>query len=388
MNDSTKMTGMKGRITRLSIQGFRSLAHVDSLELPQMALLIGANGAGKSNFIKFIEMLGWMLKGKQLQGYIERSGWADNLLYMGAKKTDKIRASVTIETPKGLNEYEFVMGHLPAANTLMLIEERYRYSNSAKGTMANWYEMDSGTKEAQLPLAIKEAPTASARTTAKTVTHLLRQCSAYQFHDTSPNAPIKQPWMVSDHARLLSHGGNLAPVLLNFYNENPRAYNTIVERIQRVLPAFDDFVLEPTGPEGRQTVALRWRGKYGDKTFGADSTSDGSLRLFCLVTLLSSPEDRLPDVIFLDEPELGLHPFAIQLVAAMMRSVSTYRQIIASTQSVTLANEFEWYNLVVVDQNQGASTFRRLKEEEVSAWLEDYRAGDLWEKNLLGGTPE
>lgn len=388
MNDSSKKTGMKGRITRLSIQGFRSLAHVDSLELPQMALLIGTNGAGKSNLIKFVEMLGVMLKGKKLQQYVDFEGGADNLLFMGAKRTNQISASLCIETSKGLNEYEFVLGYVPANNSLFFIEERYRYTDPKKGGEAPWIRLDSGAKEAQLPLALNDAKTESARTTARTVTHLLRQCTAYQFHDTATDSGFYHDWPTTEHARLRSDGGNLAPVLLNFYNENPRVYNTIVERIQRVLPAFDDFVLEPTGPEGKQSVALRWRGKYGDKTFDADSTSDGSLRLFCLVTLLSSPEDRLPDVIFLDEPELGLHPFAIQLVAAMMRSVSTYRQIIASTQSVTLANEFEWHNLVVVDQEKGASTFRRLKEEEVSAWLEDYRAGDLWEKNLLGGTPE
>lgn len=376
--------GMKGRIERLSIAGFRSLAKIDNLELPQMALLIGANGAGKSNFIRFVEMLGAMLKGQKLQDFILRQGGADNLLFMGAKQTQHIRAEVRIATPKGWNDYRFSLTHLPVGDTLILVDEAYRFSDASKTGEAPWQDLHSGTREAQLPLATKDAQSEKAKTTAKTVTHLLRQCVTYQFHDTSANAHIKQAWDETDNARLRSDGANVAAVLLRLYNSNAPIYQTIVERIQRVLPAFDDFVLEPAFGK----IALRWRGKFSDKTFGADSTSDGSLRLFCLVTLLSLPGDMLPDVLFLDEPELGLHPFAIQLVAAMMRSVSATRQVIASTQSVTLANEFSWQNIVVVDQIDGASRFRRLEEKEVAAWMDDYHMGDLWEKNLLGGTPE
>jgi predicted ATPase len=304
---------------------------------------------------------------------------------MGAKQTPHIRATIRMATRKGWNDYRFALTYLPANDSLIFVDEAYRYSNntSRKGE-ARWIELSSGTREAQLPLAAKEAATETDKMTARTVTHLLRQCVTYQFHDTSPTANIKKPWEETDNARLRSDGANLAAVLLSLLNNDFRSYKTIVQRIQRVLPTFDDFVLEPSFGK----VLLRWRSKIGDKSFGPDSTSDGSLRLFCLVTLLSLPDEMLPDVVFLDEPELGLHPFAIQLVAALMRSLSAQRQVIASTQSVTLVNEFSWQNLVVADQVDGAARFRRLAESEVATWLELYQLGEAWEKNILGGTPE
>lgn len=375
---------MQGRVTRVSIEGFRNLAKIENLELPQMALLIGANGAGKSNFIRFFEMLGWMLKGQNFQEFVQRQGGADNLLFMGAKETRHIRAAIRLETLKGWNDYRFALSHLPADDSLIFVEEAYRYSDKSRHGEAPWIALPSGTREGQLPSAIKEATTSKASTTARTVTHLLRQCVTYQFHDTSPTANIKKAWDITDNARLRSDGANLAPVLLNLFDNDARAYRRIVQRIQRVLPGFLDFVLEPSFGK----VLLRWRSRDGEKTFGPDSTSDGSLRLFCLVTLLSLPDEMLPDVLFLDEPELGLHPFAIQLVAALMRSLSATRQIIASTQSVTLVNEFSWENLIVADQADGTAHFRRLDEQGVAAWLELYQIGEMWEKNILGGTPE
>lgn len=374
---------IQGRVTHVSIEGFRNLAKIVNLELPQMALLIGANGVGKSNFIRFFEMLGWMLKGQNFQEFVLRQGGADNLLFMGARETQHIRATIRLETDAGWNDYRFALTHLPADDTLIFVDEAYRYSNKNRNSEADWIALSSGTRESQLPTAVKEAATVKAKTTARSVTHLLRQCVTYQFHDTSATANIKKAWDQTDNARLRSDGANLAPVLLSLLDNDSRCYQRIVLRIQRVLPNFLDFVLEPSFGK----VLLRWRGKQGDKTFGPDSTSDGSLRLFCLVTLLGLPDDMLPDVLFLDEPELGLHPFAIQLVAAMMRSLSATRQIVASTQSVTLVNEFSCEDLIVADQVEGAAHFRRLNEQDLAAWLGLYQVGEMWERNILGGTP-
>ena len=84
---------------------------------------------------------------------------------------------------------------------------------------------------------------------------------------------------------------------------------------------------------------------------------------------------------------MGLHPYALHLLAGMMRTASGKTQIIASTQSVTLANQFSWEDLIIVDRVNDASQFRRLSEQEVTAWLDEFAIGELWEKNVIGGTP-
>ncbi len=126
-------------------------------------------------------------------------------------------------------------------------------------------------------------------------------------------------------------------------------------------------------------------GGRSDAYFNAHALSDGTLRFICLATLLLQPE--LPSTILLDEPELGLHPYAIAVLADLLRSAATRTQVIVSTQSVTLVNQFDPEDMLMVDRAEGASVFRRLSHEEIDTWLDDYSLGELWEKNVLGGRP-
>jgi predicted ATPase len=89
----------------------------------------------------------------------------------------------------------------------------------------------------------------------------------------------------------------------------------------------------------------------------------------------------------LDEPELGLHPAAIAQLAALIHQVAPQVQIIAATQSPTFANHFGWQDFIIADRHEDASRFRRLTEDEVSAWMDGYAMGEIWEKNLIGGRP-
>jgi predicted ATPase len=189
---------------------------------------------------------------------------------------------------------------------------------------------------------------------------------------------------MDDNRFLRADGGNLAAFLLNLRETARTHYDEIVRTVQRVLPSFHDFVLEPH--RSARTVILNWRRRGGDVLFGPHQLSDGSLRFIALCALLLQP--RLPSLILLDEPELGLHPYALELLAGLIRSISPKCQVIFSTQSVTLANQFDAEDMVVVDDTADASVFRRLRSADLKIWLDEYRVGDLWAKNLIGGTPE
>lgn len=362
------------RIRSVSIEGFRSLKNIENLELPQLTVLIGANGAGKSTLIHFFEMLSWMLKSKNLQEFVLRHGGGDDQFFMGARKTPRIRAELCLDTEKGQNDYRFDLIHLSAGDTVMVMNEAYRYSNNDISTKADWTQIDAVSRESSL-LEQKDK-------TAKTIVALLRQCSTYQFHDTSMNAAIHNRWDVTESFRLRSDGGNLAALLLDLRNTEGKRYELIVRQICRVLPAFKDFVLE----EEAGKVLLRWVGRQSDKVFGSHLTSDGSLRLFCLLTLLNLPPDRLPDVMFFDEPELGLHPHAITLVAEMFKRLSMKRQIFIATQSPYLVDCFELENIIVASANNGETVLRNLPREQYQEWLDDeYLLSDIWLKQAVGG---
>ena len=376
-NGATKKKArLQGRIQRVSIEGFRSLEKIENLELPRLTVLIGANGAGKSNFIRFFEMLSWMLRGQNLQEFILRQGGGDDQLYLGARKTPRVSAEIRIETNLGNNDYRFTLAHLSTGDTLIFEKEAYRYSARNIPTEAGWIELPAPGKEAAISEAVAN------NHTAQVVVSLLKRCTTYHFHDTSAHAYIKQPWDLEDSSWLRSDGANLAPVLLRLKDQDINRYKVIVRQINRVLPTFADFELQPAYGK----VMLRWRGQHSDKTFGPHLTSDGSLRLFCLLTLLNLSSEMLPDVMFFDEPELGLHPHAITLVSEMLKKLSNTRQVFIATQSPYMVDCFELENVIVATTKDGATSLRNLPSERYQEWLDDdYLLSDLWLKDVVGG---
>ncbi len=370
------------RITSIRIQGFRSLKDVEIDNMPAAVLLIGANGAGKSNFIRFFEMLSWMVKTRNLVEFVERHGGADSQLYRGNRVTPRMEASISLETERGTNDYNFSLTH-GSPDRFFFSAERFRFSRFDLGGEAPWNELESGHREAAIIDAAQGGFDTVNQTTARVIVNLLRNCSNYQFHDTSGNSNMKKSWDVGDNLRLRSDAGNLAAVLLRLERNDISRFDLICRHIGRVLTVFDRFVIE----EAYGRVQLRWKAKDSDRTYGAHLTSDGSLRFFALVTLLNLPSEMMPEVILLDEPELGLHPAAITLVGSMVREVTQQRQVIVATQSPLLADCFDLEEIVVLNLDGDETRFNRLDPRQYASWLEDYAPGELWQRNLFGGRP-
>lgn len=373
------------RISRIEIQGFRSLQNVLIENLPEVAVLIGANGSGKSNLIRFFEMLSWMLKSRQLARFVGRHGGGSDQLFGGSEITPGMRADLRIETDQGSNEYRFDLEYAQP-DRLIFTKEAFRFSRRDWPTEAPWQFLRVGAPECEI-VEVAHAPGEADFnvTTARTIVHLLRDCAHYQFHNTSATSSLRRKWDVHDNAYLRSDGGNLAAVLHRLREEDLRRYEYICRQIARVLPVFGSFDIE----EEYGKVLLRWRAADTGQTIGAHLTSDGSLRFFALATLLNLPPEALPAVMLLDEPELGLHPSAVDLVARMIRALGTDRQVIAATQSPLLVDAFELDNVIVVETDGSKSLLKILPVGDAAweEWLEEYSIGQLWEKNLLGGRP-
>ena len=292
-------------------------------------------------------------------------------------------AELTIRTESGRNDYKFRLAHAHP-DRLIFTEEAFRYSSDDWISEADWQYLPSPGTEAKLVEAAQTPDEFSVHpVTARVVVTLLRRCSVFQFHDTSDTSNFKVRWEVQDNNYLRSDGGNLAAVLLRLEREDLHRYETICRHIGRVLPTFDRFDIE----ESFGKALLRWKAKWTDKPFGAHITSDGSLRFFALVTLLNLPPQMLPDVLLLDEPELGLHPSAIGLIGDMIKSLSTERQVIVATQSPLLVDTFDLDEITVLELKEGRTEARRFEEDSFSKWLEEYSTGEMWQKNLLGGHP-
>jgi len=363
---------MAAPLQRIVIRGFKSIREC-SLDLRQLTLLIGGNGSGKSNFVQVFGLLHEVVS-QRLQAFALREGGPESLLHFGQKTTEH----VAIDLVFGPNAYRLILA--PTQGDSLFVKEELCYYWGPGQSRP--YTEPLGTAHAESQLQ-----TEAFRQPGKVASYVLDSISSwrvYHFHDTSPASKVKQLCDIGDNAVLRKDAGNLAAFLLRLRDTALPQYTQIVSTIRKVAPFFLDFQLrEVPGSPGK--TRLEWQEKGADSYFSGHSFSDGTLRFICLATLLLQP--NLPATILLDEPELGLHPYAIHVLAGLLRAASHRTQVIVSTQSVTLVNQFEPADILVVERSGGASTFRYMSEPEVSEWLNDYGLGDLWEKNVLGGRP-
>jgi predicted ATPase len=352
------------QLSRIVLKGFKSIATCD-LELSKLNVLIGANGAGKSNFIGFFRMVQQLLD-LNLQVFVSREGSPDALLYFGRKTTEQLEFQLYF----GHNGY-FATLEPTQDNRLMFARESFWWN------MGGEREIGKGHFET---LALSGTGT----NIDSYVVPVMKQWRVYHFHDTSDSAYVKQLHGINDNAYLRPDARNLAAFLYLLRDSYPTSYQKIVKTIRLVAPFFGDFYLRPS-PQNKEVIELEWFERGQDIPFKAHMLSDGTLRFMCLATVFLQPEELQPETILVDEPELGLHPYAITVLASLIRTAS--KQIIISTQSVELLNEFDAADIIVVDRLEGRSSLRRLNEQELEGWLEDYSLGELWKKNVLGGRP-
>lgn len=355
------------KLNRIILKGFKSIKEVD-LELTNLNVLIGANGVGKSNFISFFRLLNSMIE-NNLSSYVTKNGGANNFFHFGVKNTPNIFGDLYF----GDNRYNVIFSSTTENNLFFEYESAMfhtRYDNWSKAFIL------SGHDKTKL-LENKEE-------ISKYVKKSIENWVVYHFHDTSSTSLIKKHCNINDNKRLRFDASNLAAYLYLLKEKFEDNYKTIVETIKLIAPYFEDFQLRPN-PLNEELISLEWKEINSDEFFNANQLSDGTLRFICLVTVLLQP--NLPDTIIIDEPELGLHPYAINVLASLIRKVSCQKQIIISTQSVPLISEFSIEDIITIDRTNKETEFNRYSYDELKEWLEEYSLGELWEKNILKGRP-
>ncbi|WP_282837715.1 AAA family ATPase [Microbacterium flavum] len=364
---------MTAPLASIQIGGFRS---IDSLKLEltsTVTLLIGANGAGKSNLVDAFELLGYTVD-RRLSDHVLRNGGFSQLLHRSPG--GGVAEWVTMEAwgawnGSYRNGYRMQLSAGPD-DTALLSETTYTHNER----YTEPYDHHLGfSRESRL------AEGAASHPANRYLLDVLSGCRVFHFDDTSATAPPLRRSDVADHETLHGDGRNLASVLLDMKTNHVQEYERVVRSVRNVAPFFDDFALRPEGDH----ILLRWRERGIDEVFSGSALSSGTLRFTCLAALLQQP--RPPATIVLDEPELGLHPAAIHQLADLMRNIGQGRRIVAATQSVTLLGQFSLDEVAVVSKERGSTTIARPDRSELEAWLADFSVGELWEMNLLGGRP-
>lgn len=364
-------------VKSLTVTGYKSIRELRNFQLTNLNVLIGANGAGKSNFISLFRLLNEMYE-QQLQVYVQTQGGPDALLHFGRQNTSKLHAEFYFSDSAHL--FDGDMGYL--FDLIPTNDNRLVFGNE----ISRFLGISPDGSDAMLGRGHDESKLKSATDPhSPDVRQSITNWRVYHFHDTGEKSKVKQKHLVNDNLRLKTDAANLAAYLRMLHEKHLEHYQRIVDTIRLVTPFFGDFI-HRTGEI--EHIELEWtqRGKP-DTPFKALHLSDGTLRFICLATLLLQPIYLLPDTILIDEPELGLHPYAIAVLSDIFKQISEQRQLIVSTQSVELVNELSPEDIIVVDQENDVSTFKRFTQEELVGWLEQYSMGELWKSNVLGGRP-
>lgn len=364
------------KLTRVRVSGFRSLKDVE-LELTPVTVLIGPNGAGKSNLLWALEMVR-MLAFESLQLFVGERGGASYLMHYGPRQSPVMNIELEFTTEQGENSYQARLGY-GADESLIFLGERAGFRKP--GGNWRWTELGAGHRETRL------RELADTDVTAKTVLWLLRKVNFYHFHDTSRTSVLRTASYADLSGDYLRSDGSNLPIFLLGLRESADdsdkvAYNRIQYLVQRVAP----FIKELRPTEDPRRVRLEWVDDKGE-AFGPAHLSDGTLRAIALIAALAQPNSRFPLLSCVDEPELGLHPLSLGLVCELIASVSTRRQAIVATQSPVVLDHFEPKDIVVAERQDGATAFRRLSNEALESWLEDYSLSEVYEKNVFGGLP-
>jgi len=360
-------------IEKLTIEGFKSIKELTDFPLKPLNIMIGGNGCGKSNLVSFFRMIRNMMK-RNLQVYIPKNGGIEAHLFMGSKVTERIIGKIFFEKYR----YEFKL-EPTTNNRLIIIDERFDSIKPDRVRDALPAFSAGGFEETKLVEAIHEGP---GDDIPSEIYPTIMNWGLYHFHDTSDTAKIKRPCAINHNERLDEDGGNLAAFLYPLYQKYDASYRKIRDVVRLAAPFFDDFHLRPLINNPEQ-IQLEWKQKHWEQPLLASQLSDGTLRFICLVTALL--QLRSSSTIIIDEPELGLHPYAISVLANLIKQASSETQIIVATQSSTLLEYFDPGDIIVIDREQECSIFKRLEPDQLKEWLEEYTLGELWQKNIFGG---
>jgi predicted ATPase len=378
-------TKIDGALSHIKLSGFKSIKSAD-VEFNNLNVLIGANGCGKSNFISFLQMMSCYLRNVDgLSEFVGMNGGANSLMYFGTNTTQTIEAELTFSTKEGKKIYGVEFGAAIGDN-LFFKDERISFEQKGQSTaLTPAIPLGSGRQVSRL-LQISEGNTEYSKyiETIRSIRNTMKSWCFYQFHNTSKDSSIRGAKYKEDSSYLRSDGGNLAAFLFMLQDRFPDEFIKIITIVKQIAPYINKIILEEDryGPY----IRLKWSEKmHGSYSLDASQMSDGTLRAFALVTLLMQP--KKPPVICIDEPELGLHPEAILILADLIKIASEESQVIISTQSPKLVDCFEPEDIIVVDKDSSGTRFTRLDYEKYKVWFDEYSISEIWDTNIFGGRP-
>ena len=368
------------------------------LALEPLNVLIGPNASGKSNLIEALSLLA--AAPRDLQAPIREGGGVRDWLWKGTVETPTATVDATVEYPLSEVAVRYRLSFTETVNRFELRDEAIeseRPPSSHERQPCFYYRYQEGSPVLQGQDRMRQDLPREDVKPDQSILSQIRDPSSYmelwymanmfelmrfyrEFHvgrHTPPRLP-QQADLQQD--MLLEDASNLSVLLSSLLNK-PDVKRGLLARLRDFYPSVEDVVASVSGG----TVQIFFHEKGLRHSVPATRLSDGSLRYLCLLAVLCNP--KLPSVICIEEPEVGLHPDVIPEVAKLLVEASSRSQIFVTTHSDILVDALTDVpeSVIVCEKSDGATQLRRLDAEELKPWIEKYRLGELWTSGEIGG---
>ena len=373
-------------IERLRLKNILSFRDT-TVKLGKLNVLIGPNGVGKSNLIEVIGLLQAAPTG--LASTILRTAGIRQWLWMGNElpmtATIECRLRLPRDRHEGLLSYQLQL--LGDENGGYAIQDESLTGYFSRSSMeADVFFQGSEKPPTRMGVNRSESLLSQFKNPADPtpitdVGRALTEIQIFREFRTGPGALVRQGISTTMAKNGLEDGANnLALVLQDLHFQDLHA--RIDTYLKRFCERFTGAKVEIA--DGLARIYLSEDGLKS--RIPSSRMSDGTLKFLSLLAALFHP--KAAPLICIEEPELGLHPDALQLVAEILLDASKSTQLIVTTHSEALVDALTDHpeSVLVCERDFDNSTqMERLSKKKLEVWLKRYTLGELWRKGEIGG---
>ncbi len=384
------------QLNSLSIEGFRSLKNT-TWHPGRLNVLIGPNGSGKSNLIKALRLMSHSASGKLYDSLVNMGG-VSPLLWDG--QVDKITWRAQLLFDNHRLDYQFSLGYRQKIGNYFIHEESLKNITDNQEILP--LELIEKTKLTPVDIPVYAGENTSSSDDFILTETILSQIGRYDktpdirqlrrwltnimtYHDmpVDENASLRRSSVLRVEKQINRDGQNLVPVLHTLYSSDRDFRADIDMGMNAVFSNQLQELVFPPAEDQRIQLKLNWRTMK--RAQGMSDLSDGTVKFLLLLTILASPE--LPPLLIIDEPENGLHPGMLPVIAEYAWSASEKCQVVLSTHSSELLNCLGEFNptVTVFSNEYGETQLKNCDNKELSRWLEKYSLGNLFLSGELEG---
>ena len=395
---------MPMKLLKLEIEGFRSLRHV-VWEPGDLNILIGPNAGGKSNLLKALEFISVAARGS-FGDYVERQGGAAAIAWDGNARKIRFSIDMAVDVDGRDRRFTYILelGRGAPPSTLQIeLEELYRPLDEEPRPNRRLFKrtrdsiiMTDGDIEKAHPAASAvlrddnrtllsqvAEPIVGNPSFAACGKFLSEWMSYFDFH-TDSGADVRRSVIPRQSRNIDPDGQNLANVLNTYYRNDARFTEIVDDSMNAAfLGQYLELVFPINTADQRLSLAVRWK-DLSSSTATAD-LSDGTLRFLYLLAILANPHP--PTLIAIDEPETGLHPSMLPLIAEAAADAAERTQVVFTTHSSEFLDAFHIVEIKpqigVVEFTDGASDVKTIADEVLAHWLKGFRLGELYRTHGL-----